>query len=700
MKNVLLFAVCFFFTSLTFSQDWTWMKGTDTLTKPGIYGTLGVPSPSNNPGARHGSATWVDNSGNLWLFGGEGITTNTVLCWLNDLWKYDVTTGNWTWVKGSNLPNQNGNYGTKGVPSTTNNPGAREFMMSWTDASGNFWMFGGEGFPATGGIGGLNDLWRYNPSTNEWTWMHGANFIDDPGIYGTKGVSAAGNTPGARHGSGAAFDNIGNLWLFGGYGNDATSSQGNLNDLWKYSISTNQWVWMSGTNLINQYGNYGTLTVASPTNNPGGREFPACWFDNNNNIWLYGGGGFSAAPPQGHLGDLWKYSVTGNTWTWMKGFNVVNQQGSYGTQNIPSATNVPGTRFAAANWKDLAGNLWLFGGTGYATSAIPGRLNDLFMYNISTNEWSWEHGLPMTNSNGNYGVQTVPAPFNMPGARYYNTWWHQTNGNFWLFGGLGFAAVGGAPNNMNDLWKFAPACAAVNISSSSAMNICNGNTTTLTAVPSSSGTISWFATSTSTTALSTGTTFITPTLSAISGPSVYTYYAEPSVCPARIAITITVNTTPTLAIFTDNPIICAGTTLSLTANGANTYTWNTAATGSFIVVSPSVTTTYSLTGTDANGCKGTATLTQSVSLCTGIENHNGIVLNYEISPNPNNGSFSVLSGMDELAMEIFNSIGQKVHSQILSRGRNFTNCLLPQGVYFYILRSKDKNVKSGKLIIE
>ena len=51
-----------------------------------------------------------------------------------------------------------------------------------------------------------------------WTWISGANTINAQGVYGTKGVPAAGNVPGARSGSVSWIDGAGNLWLFGGYG--------------------------------------------------------------------------------------------------------------------------------------------------------------------------------------------------------------------------------------------------------------------------------------------------------------------------------------------------------------------------------------------------------------------------------------------------------------------------------------------------
>ncbi|MFZ3218276.1 MAG: hypothetical protein WA192_19675 [Candidatus Acidiferrales bacterium] len=54
---------------------------------------------------------------------------------------------------------------------------------------------------------------------NEWTWVNGANYTDEPGTYGTQGTAAASNIPGARSGSTSRTDAAGNLWLFGGYGN-------------------------------------------------------------------------------------------------------------------------------------------------------------------------------------------------------------------------------------------------------------------------------------------------------------------------------------------------------------------------------------------------------------------------------------------------------------------------------------------------
>jgi Divergent InlB B-repeat domain len=122
-----------------------------------------------------------------------------------------------TWVGGSNTPDASGVYGTQGVAAATNVPRARDGGVTWTDSSGNLWLFGGfAGYvqnPMNGDF--LNDLWKYLPSSSEWTWVSGSNTIDAQGVYGTKGVAAATNVPGARSNEISWTDASGNLWLFG-----------------------------------------------------------------------------------------------------------------------------------------------------------------------------------------------------------------------------------------------------------------------------------------------------------------------------------------------------------------------------------------------------------------------------------------------------------------------------------------------------
>ena len=148
---------------------------------------------------------------------------------------------------------------------------------------------------------------------------------------------------------------------------------------------------------------------------------------------------------------MWKYSA--GEWTWVSGSNAVGQSGTYGTQGIAAAGNVPGARSAPIGWADAAGNLWLFGGGGYDSTGLGGNLNDLWEY--SSGEWAWMGGQNIVNQAGIYGTQNVAASSNIPGARSGAVGWTDATGNFWLFGGRGLdsnAALGG----LNDLWEYQP----------------------------------------------------------------------------------------------------------------------------------------------------------------------------------------------------------------------------------------------------
>ena len=104
----------------------------------------------------------------------------------------------WTWMGGSSTLNcwsegcgVTGVYGTLGAPGAGNVPSGRNGAGTWTDSSGNFWVFGGAVQEANGSNGELNDLWEFNPHTNQWTWMGGSTtfpcetgYCGVPGVYG------------------------------------------------------------------------------------------------------------------------------------------------------------------------------------------------------------------------------------------------------------------------------------------------------------------------------------------------------------------------------------------------------------------------------------------------------------------------------------------------------------------------------------
>ena len=278
----------------TNNNQWSLISGTAASEQPGIYGTA-----SDYPGARWGAASWVDLTGNFWLFGGSGLDYASNKGYLNDLWKFDGT--NWTWVSGANIVDEPGTYNTPG----TIVPGARSGAVSWIDNSGSLWLFGGIGYDSAGSFGNLNDLWKFD-GTN-WTWLKGSSFIDRSGSYGTPGNPSPNNTPGARRFAISWKDGNGNFWLFGGSGYDSAGNLGTLNDLWKFDGAN--WTWMSGSNITDQIGEYGTTGNSDPAKFvPGSRDVAVSWYDTiNSRFLLFGGQGFDAYGSNGYLNDLWKF---------------------------------------------------------------------------------------------------------------------------------------------------------------------------------------------------------------------------------------------------------------------------------------------------------------------------------------------------------------------------------------------------------
>ncbi|MGL4596582.1 MAG: T9SS type A sorting domain-containing protein [Bacteroidia bacterium] len=86
-------------------------------------------------------------------------------------------------------------------------------------------------------------------------------------------------------------------------------------------------------------------------------------------------------------------------------------------------------------------------------------------------------------------------------------------------------------------------------------------------------------------------------------------------CPSatRTPVFVTVNPLPNVTATVTSSTICANTNDTLISSGALTYVWSSGGTNSVEYVSPSATTTYTVTGTDANGCSASNTVTVNVN---------------------------------------------------------------------------------------
>ncbi len=143
----------------------------------------------------------------------------------------------------------------------------------------------------------------------------------------------------------------------------------------------------------------------------------------------------------------------------------------------------------------------------------------------------------------------------------------------------------------------------------------------------------------------------------------------------------TVFPAPLITVTSSNSIICMGQQATLTASGANSYSWSTTSTNTAIVVSPTINTTYTVTGTAANTCSSSFTISQSVSPCTSINKNTLANDLLQIYPNPNNGEFMIEAGTDTKLI-IINEMGQIVKNIVLSSDGKIIIKDLSKGIYF------------------
>jgi hypothetical protein len=649
--------------------------------------------------------------------------------------------GIWTWISGDTIPNATGVYGTQGVPSVNNHPPALYEYTEWKDKQGNFWVYGGY-IPAP-----YCDLWKYNPNTNEWTWVKGTAIPNQPAVYGIQGVPDPANSPGQRSWCAASWvDTTGRLWLYAGHifpGMDI------MNDLWCYDIGTNEWTWINGSSGFNISGVHGIMGIPGAANNPGSRcETASAWTDHLNNLWLFGGYGYDDVGTVGNMNDLMMYNIGTNEWTWIKGQNIANQTGVYGSKGVSDPLNNPGSRKSYNNWKDQQNNFWVLGG-----DVGTGQTNDLWKYNPGINEWVWiagsyalgdpgsfvnsclfdfsnnpaariEHRASVTDNCGrfwmfggfpglndlwffdpqqsqwkilslnqpsNNGSIGVPSPANIPRIRHGAVAWWGDDDRFYLF-------AGNDANSFNDMWVFAPDTNCVTMPDCSSMmsvgfnavnTLCPGSCTSFTNYTTNAISYEWYFPGAS------------PDTSTDINPQNICYNISGNYNVQLIATNSNGSDTLTLQNYITvyplpppQSITQIGDTL-FAISGADSYRWYfnnniiSGATEYFYIATSSGD--YNVIVTDTNGCEVEAVINDVLTITPLAIGD----LPFSIYPNPVLETIDVTGLGSNTADEvlIYNVVGEKVFSAIDCK-LPITNCQLSSGMYYIEINKNNITFRS------
>ncbi|MBL7911611.1 MAG: SBBP repeat-containing protein [Bacteroidia bacterium] len=307
------------------------------------------------------------------------------------------------------------------------------------------------------------------------------------------------------------------------------------------------------------------------------------------------------------------------------------------------------------------------------------------------------------------GIDAFAVRFNSNGIREWGTYYGGTgddkgygccidaNGNVYIAGitntstGTIIATVGShqAVNGGTDdafLIKFKN-CEVLSPTAAVANPVCFGANINLTAgiTGTAAPTYSWVGPNSFTSAIQN------PSISNAGNLNIgtYTLTVNNNGCIETTTMSITsVNNNPTVTVVSNMSLICTGQSATLSANGAINYTYTPGGVGSSISISPTITTTYSVTGSNASGCTHMATVTQSVNACLNIfeKDLTGAHTIGKVYPNPGSGLFTVdfsIKNNSSKKIEILNILGQIIYSVNTENNKiEFDITHLSNGCYF------------------
>ena len=226
--------------------------------------------------------------------------------------------------------------------------------------------------------------------------------------------------------------------------------------------------------------------------------------------------------------------------------------------------------------------------------------------------------------------------------------------------------------------------------SSNTPSVCLGATAAITV--SATGTPTWQPGS-----LTGSVIFVSPSVTAI-----YTVSAlNTDGCLVSGSYTLNVILVACASITTSQISILAGNSATLTAFGLSTYTWQTGSNAQSIVVSPLVTTDYSVHGHTAAGAYGVARITQLVEGVVGLKQE-GKYISTLIYPNPASKQLFIKPDGGHSKFMLFDLSGRLVLEKNLSNSEQTSVDVSDLDLGFYQIRliTSQGEVHQQKVLLE
>ena len=218
--------------------------------------------------------------------------------------------------------------------------------------------------------------------------------------------------------------------------------------------------------------------------------------------------------------------------------------------------------------------------------------------------------------------------------------------------------------------------------------ICNGQSANLTA--SGAATYSWSSGQT------TSGISVNPTTN-----TSYSVTGYNGTCSNIQVSNVLVNPTPVVTV--NSPSICVGQTATLIANGATTYTFNPGSiTGNPIAVSPTVSTTYTVSGSNSFNCSSVAVSNILVNLCTSVEEIAAVTPNViNVYPNPAENYLEVYNTVtsNKVTINLYDVTGKLITTKEGTFYKEYVDISkYAKGLYFVEVMNGDKRIFRTKII--
>jgi hypothetical protein len=357
---------------------------------------------------------------------------------------------------------------------------------------------------------------------------------------------------------------------------------------------------ISGTTAVCA-GQSTTLTLQGGS---AGTNGVAQWFAGSCGSTVIGTGNSITVSPTANTTYFVRYAGSCNTTTCASTSVTVNALPTWGNLQWP-----PSGAICAGGTYDIYGQVYENGVTNANFHAPGAGIVAQFGYSTSnSNPNTWSNWSTATYNVGVGNNDEFKGTFSglSAGTYYYAFRYALNNGTCYVYGGYNVSG-GGFWNGTTNVSGVLTVNAIPSISGTA--NVCMGSSTALTGSGTAASSNAWSSTNTGVGTINTTTT--TGTLSPVAVGTTNVTYTDNNGCVSA-ATTVTVNALPTVTATASAASLCSGSNLTLTGGGASTYAWNNGVTNG-VAFTPNATQTYTVTGTNANGCVNTASTSVTVN---------------------------------------------------------------------------------------